>query len=116
MTTLPNRGREWLKLAALALKVGVGVGIPAVVLYHVVLNQPGMFPHAVNMETKALAVPVQTGCVVACALLLAATVVELFWRQYKRALWDFAFAVLALCCWSLCAGLTVSSDDDEGLP
>lgn len=107
MTTLPKTGREWFGLTALAVKACVGFAIPAVLLYHAVLKQPGMFPHTVNMETKVLAVPVQTGCVVACALLLIAGVVELVWHRYKRAVWDVVFAVLAFfCCW-LCFGLTV---------
>ena len=108
MTTLPKSGREWFGLTALAVKACVGFAIFAVSLYHAALDQPGMFPHTVNMETKVLAVPVQTSSVVACALLLITGVVELFLHRYKRAVWDVVFAVLALFCWALCGGLTVT--------
>jgi hypothetical protein len=107
MSVLPKTGREWFELVSLGLKVCVAFAIFAVVSYHRALSQPGMFPHHVHMEMRSFAAAVQLGCLVASSLLVATALFEVFTKHWRHAISDLAFAILALFCWSLCAGFAV---------
>ena len=107
MRILPQTNRDWFDLLPLALKVGIILAAPVILIYHQAVSVPGLFPATVNDEMKALVQPIQVGCIVACAMLVGIGVVELFRRRLKIAIWDFVFAVFALFCWSLAELFTV---------
>lgn len=107
MVLLANIKVKWLELVSLALWVCVALAGPALLFYHWMVSQPGLFHETVNRDMKLVACPVQIGCIVMSTLLIGAACLEI--RRHKRthAMLDIGFALLAVFWWSLALSLTV---------
>jgi hypothetical protein len=105
--TFPKNARGWFELLPLGIKTCVSFAPLALLTYEKAASQPGSLPHSVHTQMKDVGMPVQNFCIVAAVVLIGTGILKLFQNRGRQAIWDFAFVLLALFCWSWAAGSMV---------
>jgi hypothetical protein len=102
MKILPTSGKDWFGFVSFVIKVGIVLVCLAVWIWYFILNYSGLWPYQVVKVMKGTLMYVLAGYLIACVCLIVMGVVERSWQRRKQAVWDFAFAGLALfCLWLL---------------
>ena len=95
-TIVTTTDRDWFGLVSLTLKSGILLVWPILLVLYLYLDSLGQRPIDVWSETRQMMTYANNGYWTACGCLIVMGLFEMGFHRRRRAVWNFAFAALAL--------------------